>query len=98
MNNVRKIIASRLLESKQTIPHYYLSIDCEVDDLLTTRAQLNSMAGDGEYKVSVNDFIIKASALSMAYVACLRVCVVRAYCWLLSLPLLSLSFFCACFC
>lgn len=68
MNNVRKIIASRLLESKQTIPHYYLSIDCEVDDLLTTRAQLNSMAGDGEYKVSVNDFIIKASALSMAAV------------------------------
>lgn len=68
MNNVRKIIASRLLESKQTIPHYYLSIDCEVDDLLTTRAQLNSMAGEGEYKVSVNDFIIKASALSMAAV------------------------------
>lgn len=67
MSNVRKIIAGRLLESKQTIPHYYLSIDCCVDQLLETRATLNGMA-DGAYKLSVNDFIVKASALSMQHV------------------------------
>jgi pyruvate dehydrogenase E2 component (dihydrolipoamide acetyltransferase) len=62
LTNVRKIIAGRLLESKQTIPHYYLSIDCEMDALLKTRATLNGMQ---DTKVSVNDFIIKASALAM---------------------------------
>lgn len=67
VSSVRKIIANRLLESKQTIPHYYLSIDCQIDELMAVRAKLNNEA-NGEYKLSVNDFIIKASALAMAHV------------------------------
>lgn len=62
-SNVRKIIAKRLLESKQTIPHFYLSIECHLDKLLEARAEMNSMSDS--YKLSVNDFIIKASALAM---------------------------------
>jgi len=58
---MRKIIASRLLESKQTIPHYYLSITVEMDELLNLRTELNKEEG---IKISVNDMIIKASALS----------------------------------
>jgi pyruvate dehydrogenase E2 component (dihydrolipoamide acetyltransferase) len=58
------VIARKLLESKQTIPHYYLSIDCEMDALMSTRAQINA-SGDGAYKISVNDFVIKASALAL---------------------------------
>lgn len=64
LSNVRKVIASRLLESKTTIPHYYLSVDVNVDELQAVRAELNAVA-DGKYKLSVNDFIIKASALAM---------------------------------
>eukprot|EP00960_Hanusia_phi_P055516 762994-Hanusia_phi.AAC.3 len=69
-SNIRRVIASRLLESKTTIPHYYLSMDVCVDDLLKLRDQLNSKAkydkeGKPDYKLSVNDFIIKASALAL---------------------------------
>lgn len=67
LSNVRKVIASRLLESKTTIPHYYLSVDVTVDELLKVREELNAVA-DGKYKLSVNDFVIKASALSMQHV------------------------------
>lgn len=64
--NIRKIIARRLLESKQTVPHFYLSIECRLDKLLVLRAEMNNAAGDpSRYKLSVNDFIIKASALAM---------------------------------
>jgi len=63
LTNIRKVIAKRLLESKQTIPHYYLSVDIRVDDLLEVRKQLN-LDSDGEYKLSVNDFILKACALA----------------------------------
>lgn len=63
-SNVRRVIAQRLQESKQTIPHYYLSVDVKMDTLLALRKQLNDKA-DGAYKLSVNDFIIKASALAM---------------------------------
>lgn len=63
LTNVRKVIAKRLLESKQTIPHYYLSVDIRVDDLLEVRKQLN-LDSDGAYKLSVNDFILKACALA----------------------------------
>ncbi|CAB3986480.1 dihydrolipoyllysine-residue acetyltransferase component of pyruvate dehydrogenase complex, mitochondrial- [Paramuricea clavata] len=63
LSNVRKVIAKRLLESKQTIPHYYLSVDIQMDDILELRKELNEL-GKAEYKLSVNDFIIKASALS----------------------------------
>ncbi|KAJ7325660.1 hypothetical protein OS493_029529 [Desmophyllum pertusum] len=63
LTNVRKVIARRLLESKQTIPHYYLSVDIRVDDLLDVRKQLNADA-NGAYKLSVNDFVLKACALA----------------------------------
>ena len=63
-SNVRKVIARRLLEAKQSIPHFYLTIDCVIDDLLDLRKSLNAREG-ADYKLSVNDFIIKASALAM---------------------------------
>jgi pyruvate dehydrogenase E2 component (dihydrolipoamide acetyltransferase) len=61
---IRKVIAARLTESKQTVPHYYLSIECRVDKLLRIRQELNAK-GEGAYKLSVNDFIIKAAALAL---------------------------------
>ncbi len=62
-SNVRKTIARRLGEAKQTIPHFYLSIDCELDKLLAVRKELN--ARDEGFKLSVNDFVIRASALAL---------------------------------
>ena len=62
-SGVRKVIARRLLESKQTVPHFYLSVDCELDALLKIRKDLNEGAVD--YKLSVNDFIIKATAAAL---------------------------------
>ena len=69
-DGMRKIIAERLQVSKQTIPHFYLTITCELDNLLALRATLNERApkdGDGKpaYKLSVNDFIIKALAMAL---------------------------------
>jgi len=64
LNNMRKVIARRLTEAKQTIPHFYLTIDCELDALLAMRGQLNAREG-ADYKLSVNDFVIKAVALAM---------------------------------
>ena len=63
-NNIKKVTAQRLTESKQTIPHFYLSVDCQLDNLLAARKTLNEQA-DGAYKLSVNDFIIKASAMAL---------------------------------
>lgn len=64
-SQIRRITAKRLLESKQTVPHYYLSIDCRVDKLVKLRSQLNeSLAKEGK-KLSVNDFVIKASAQAL---------------------------------
>ncbi len=61
-SQIRRITAKRLLESKQTVPHYYLTIDCRVDKLVQLRQQLNAgLAKDGK-KLSVNDFVVKASA------------------------------------
>ncbi|MEL6747492.1 MAG: 2-oxo acid dehydrogenase subunit E2, partial [Pseudomonadota bacterium] len=57
--NMRKTIATRLVESKVTIPHFYLTNECRLDELLSARKRLND-AGEGRYKLSVNDFIIKA--------------------------------------
>jgi pyruvate dehydrogenase E2 component (dihydrolipoamide acetyltransferase) len=71
LSNMRKVIAKRLLESKQTIPHFYLDADCKLDLLLKLREQMNLQApqtdGKHAYKISVNDFVIKAvsSALRM---------------------------------
>jgi pyruvate dehydrogenase E2 component (dihydrolipoamide acetyltransferase) len=64
-NAMRKIIARRLVESKQTIPHIYLTIDCEIDELLKLRKTLNDKAADGAYKISINDFIVRAVALAL---------------------------------
>ncbi|RFC66162.1 pyruvate dehydrogenase complex dihydrolipoamide acetyltransferase [Fulvimarina endophytica] len=72
-DGMRKTIAKRLVESKQTVPHFYLSVDCELDALLALRKQLNDSApktksDDGErpaYKLSVNDMVIKAMALAL---------------------------------
>lgn len=63
-NNMRKVIAKRLLESKQFVPHFYLSIDLELDKLLEARKVMNDK-GEGAYKISVNDMIIKAVALGL---------------------------------
>jgi len=65
-SGMRKVIARRLLESKQTIPHFYLSIDCQVDALIRIRKDLN--ARSDKYKLSVNDFAIRALALALRQV------------------------------
>ncbi len=72
-DNMRKTIARRLVEAKSTIPHFYLTLDCELDALLKLRQQLNDAApvrktdkGDQPaYKLSVNDLVIKALALAL---------------------------------
>jgi len=63
LNSMRKTIARRLTESKQTVPHFYLTIDIELDGLLALRKDLNSRSD--AYKISVNDFIVRASALAL---------------------------------
>jgi pyruvate dehydrogenase E2 component (dihydrolipoamide acetyltransferase) len=60
---MRRVIAKRLTESKQTVPHFYLTIDCEIDELLKIRAELN--AKSDAYRISVNDFVIRATALAL---------------------------------
>lgn len=62
-SSMRKVIARRLTEAKSTIPHFYLSIDCELDALLKVRSDLNGRSD--AYKLSVNDFIIRAVALAL---------------------------------
>lgn len=67
-DKMRRVIAERLTVAKQTIPHYYLSIDCRIDDLMGARARMNAASpsdGPRAYKLSVNDFIIKAMALAL---------------------------------
>lgn len=63
-NNMRKIIASRLSQAKLTIPHFYLSVECQLDELLSARKRMNEAAA-GRFKLSVNDFIIKALGLAL---------------------------------
>lgn len=67
VDGMRKTVARRLTESKSTVPHFYLTIDCQIDNLLAARKELNakSPVGDVAYKISVNDFIILASALAL---------------------------------
>jgi len=62
-SNMRKVIAKRLTESKQHAPHFYLTIDCEIDELLKVRKELN--AKSDAYKLSVNDLVIRAAALAL---------------------------------
>jgi pyruvate dehydrogenase E2 component (dihydrolipoamide acetyltransferase) len=66
-DNMRRIIARRLVEAKQTIPHFYLTVSCTIDKLLAAREDINTVAPKGEdgkpkWKLSVNDFVIKAMA------------------------------------
>jgi pyruvate dehydrogenase E2 component (dihydrolipoamide acetyltransferase) len=70
LDGMRKTIAKRLVESKQTVPHFYLSLDCELDALMALREQVNAAAskdkdGKPSYKLSVNDFVIKALAIAL---------------------------------
>ncbi|KAJ7002969.1 hypothetical protein NC653_008255 [Populus alba x Populus x berolinensis] len=65
-SQIRKVTASRLLFSKQTIPHYYLTVDTCVDKLMGLRSQLNSIQEtSGGKRISVNDLVIKAAALAL---------------------------------
>lgn len=71
-NSMRKVIARRLLESKQQVPHFYLTVEVEMDALLQARATLNGAAeakapkgAQPAYKLSVNDLVIKATALAL---------------------------------
>ena len=66
LNAMRRVIARRLTESKQTVPHFYLTIDSEIDALLKIRAELN--AKSEAYRISVNDFVIRAAALALRQV------------------------------
>jgi pyruvate dehydrogenase E2 component (dihydrolipoamide acetyltransferase) len=69
-DNMRKAIAKRLTSAKTLIPHYYLTIDCNLDALMAVREKMNAAAPKGKdkvpaYKLSVNDFIMKASAMAL---------------------------------
>ena len=69
-DTMRKVIARRLVEAKLTIPHFYLTIDCSIGKLLAAREEINAAApkdreGKPAYKISVNDFVIKALALAL---------------------------------
>ncbi len=68
LDGMRKIIAARLTEAKQTVPHFYLRRDIELDALMAFRAQLNTQLETRGVKLSVNDFIIKACALALQQV------------------------------
>jgi pyruvate dehydrogenase E2 component (dihydrolipoamide acetyltransferase) len=65
LSNVRKVIARRLTESKQTVPHFYLTVDIRLDPLLKLRGQLNAALEPDGVKLSVNDFLIKALARAL---------------------------------
>ncbi|HWA17536.1 MAG TPA: pyruvate dehydrogenase complex dihydrolipoamide acetyltransferase [Devosia sp.] len=68
-DGMRKVVAARLTEAKQTIPHFYLTLDCNIDALMAAREQINAAApmkdGKPTYRLSVNDFIIKAWAAAL---------------------------------
>lgn len=61
----QRVAAERLTESKQTVPHYYLTAECIVDGMLATREKLNAKAREGTPRLSVNDFVIKAAAAAL---------------------------------
>ena len=65
LTQIRRVVAQRLTESKQQVPHYYLTIDVDMSKLGETRAKLNETLAKQGGKVSVNDFVVKASALAL---------------------------------
>lgn len=72
-DGMRKVVAARLTEAKQTIPHFYISMDCNLDSLMAAREDINANApknkeGKPAYKLSVNDFIMKAWAIALQQV------------------------------
>merc|ERR1719215_2615661 len=64
LNNFRAVTAKRLLESKQNIPHYYLTIDFELDNAMKVRKELNETLAADNMKISLNDLVIKAASLA----------------------------------
>ncbi|MCA0301108.1 MAG: pyruvate dehydrogenase complex dihydrolipoamide acetyltransferase [Proteobacteria bacterium] len=64
-SSIRKVIARRMLESKQTVPHFYLTVDLEIDALLAARQAINAVAEKKGTKVSVNDMVVKACAKAL---------------------------------
>jgi len=64
LSMMRKTIAERLTLSKQTVPHFYLTVDCEIDTLLAGRRRINENAGDG-VRISVNDIVVKACGMAL---------------------------------
>ena len=62
MTGMRRTVARRMVESKTTVPHFYLTVDCDIDPLMRVRSELAEAAGT---KLSVNDFVIKAAALAL---------------------------------
>ena len=72
-DSMRKSIARRLSSAKALIPHFYLTIDCRIDELAALRGRLNDKApkGKGAYKLSINDFIVKAAASPSPLLACM---------------------------
>lgn len=70
-NGMRRTIAERVTRSKATIPHFYLSLDCRIDEMLRARERMNGASparGARAYKLSINDFLIKAMALALQHV------------------------------
>jgi len=67
MNNIQRVVAKRLSASHTNVPDFPLIIDCEIDELLKMRKELNGQAPEG-VKISVNDMLIRASALALKYV------------------------------
>ena len=65
VSSMRRVIADRLLESKLTVPHFYLAVDCMVGELLKLRGEINDSCADRGTKITVNDFVLKAAALAM---------------------------------
>jgi pyruvate dehydrogenase E2 component (dihydrolipoamide acetyltransferase) len=65
LSNMRRVIASRLVESKQTIPHYQVTVEVDMDALMSLRGQLNEQLASQNVKLSVNDFLVRACALAM---------------------------------
>ncbi len=63
LSTMRRVIAERMTESKTTVPHFYLTVDCEIDELLKVRAELNQRIAPD--KISVNDIVIRACALAL---------------------------------
>ena len=64
VSNMRRVIAKRLQASKMEVPHYYLTVDVEMDKVMSLRKEINTSYEKEGVKVSVNDFIIKATALA----------------------------------